>query len=86
MNIAIPFRPKLFEAVKLYSGEQFRRGFGAEINVMVMAFPLSVAFAIASSDSSVFLVQAPVSGTSGTRGLSPGAEMNRLGGNGKHKT
>ena len=47
MNIAIPFRPKLFETIKKYSGERFRRVFGAGVNVMVMAFPLSVAFASA---------------------------------------
>ena len=48
MNLAIPFRPKLFEALKNYSGVLLRRDFGAGLNVMVMAFPLSVAFAIAS--------------------------------------
>ena len=48
MNIAIPFRPKLFETLKNYSGALFRRDFRAGLNVMVMAFPLSVAFAIAS--------------------------------------
>lgn len=48
MNLAIPFRPKLFETLRNYSGELFRRDFLAGINVMVMAFPLSVAFAIAS--------------------------------------
>lgn len=48
MNIAIPFRPKLFETLKNYSGALFRRDLGAGLNVMVMAFPLSVAFAIAS--------------------------------------
>ncbi len=48
MNLAIPFRPKLFEALKNYSSAQFRRDFGAGLNVMVLAFPLSIAFAIAS--------------------------------------
>jgi sulfate permease, SulP family len=48
VNIAIPFRPKLFETLKDYSGALFRRDLGAGLNVMVMAFPLSVAFAIAS--------------------------------------
>lgn len=48
MNLAIPFRPKLFEAFQRYSSQQFWRDFGAGVNVMVMAFPLSVAFAIAS--------------------------------------
>ena len=48
MNMAIPFRPKLFAALRNYSSELFRRDFGAGLNVMVIAFPLSVAFAIAS--------------------------------------
>jgi len=48
MNIAIPFRPKLIESFKGYSPARFRQDFGAGLNVMVMAFPLSVAFAIAS--------------------------------------
>lgn len=48
MNLAIPLRPKLFETLKNYSGVLLRRDFGAGLNVMVMAFPLSVAFAIAS--------------------------------------
>lgn len=48
MNIAIPFRPKLFEVLKNYSSELFRRDFGAGLNVMILAFPLSIAFAIAS--------------------------------------
>lgn len=48
MNIAIPFRPKLFETLRAYSQAQFRGDFLAGLNVMVMAFPLSVAFAIAS--------------------------------------
>ncbi|HLP75970.1 MAG TPA: SulP family inorganic anion transporter, partial [Candidatus Paceibacterota bacterium] len=48
MNLAIPFRPKFFETLKQYSSEQFRRDFAAGVNVMIMAFPLSVAFAIAS--------------------------------------
>ena len=29
MNLAIPFRPKLFETLKLYSGALFRRDFAA---------------------------------------------------------
>ena len=48
MNLSVPFRPKLFEALKRYSGDLFRRDCWAGLNVMVMAFPLSVAFAIAS--------------------------------------
>ncbi len=48
MNLPIPLKPKFFETLKHYSSGQFRRDFGAGLNVMVMAFPLSVAFAIAS--------------------------------------
>jgi SulP family sulfate permease len=48
MTIAIPFRPKLLETLKDYSGPQFRLDFVAGLNVMVLAFPLSMAFAIAS--------------------------------------
>jgi len=48
MKLTIPFRPKLFETLKNYSAPQFRSDFGAGANVMVMAFPLSIAFAIAS--------------------------------------
>lgn len=48
MNIAIPFRPRLVDALKHYSSELFWRDFRAGVNVMVLAFPLSVAFAIAS--------------------------------------
>ncbi len=48
MKWAISFRPKLVETVRGYSGELFRRDFLAGLNVMIMAFPLSVAFAIAS--------------------------------------
>jgi hypothetical protein len=39
MNIAIPFRPKLFETLKNYSGALFRRDFAAGLNAMVMAVP-----------------------------------------------
>lgn len=48
MTVAIPFRPKLFETLKSYSRDQFRQDFSAGLNVMAMAFPLSIAFAIAS--------------------------------------
>lgn len=48
MAISFPFRPKLFDALKDYSSAQFRRDFGAGLNVMTLAFPLSMAFAIAS--------------------------------------
>lgn len=42
------FRPKLFEALEGYSKVRLRTDFMAGLNVMVMAFPLSIAFAIAS--------------------------------------
>ncbi len=48
MNLSIPFKPKLFETLATYSRDSFRRDFVAGLNVMVVAFPLSVAFAIAS--------------------------------------
>ncbi|MBI2513329.1 MAG: STAS domain-containing protein [Opitutae bacterium] len=49
MNASIfSFRPKLFEALKGYSKARLRGDFMAGVNVMVMAFPLSIAFAIAS--------------------------------------
>lgn len=48
MSIAIPFRPKLVDTLRNYSGTQFRRDFAAGLNVMIPVFPLSIAFAIAS--------------------------------------
>src|SRR5688500_9644925 len=42
------FRPKLIDALKNYSAVQLRRDLFAGINVMILAFPLSLAFAIAS--------------------------------------
>lgn len=48
MAISLTFRPKLLEALSNYSGAQFRRDFMAGLNVMTVAFPLSMAFAIAS--------------------------------------
>jgi SulP family sulfate permease len=48
MPISIPFRPKVFGVLRDYSWAQFRRDFAAGLNVMTLAFPLSMAFAIAS--------------------------------------
>ena len=48
MTISNPFRPKLLEALKGYSTGQLRRDFMAGVNVMTLAFPLSMAFAIAA--------------------------------------
>lgn len=48
MSFLYPFRWKLLDAVKGYSAEQFRGDLVAGLNVMVVAFPLSIGFAIAS--------------------------------------
>jgi SulP family sulfate permease len=48
MRISIPFHPKLFDVLRGYTGADFRRDFSAGLNVMILAFPLSMAFAIAS--------------------------------------
>ncbi|HWA25993.1 MAG TPA: SulP family inorganic anion transporter [Lacunisphaera sp.] len=42
------FRPGLLDSRGDRSRDQFRRDFGAELNGMVLALPLSIAFAIAS--------------------------------------
>lgn len=42
------FHPKSIEALKGYSAPKFRSDFIAGVNVMTLAFPLSMAFAIAS--------------------------------------
>jgi SulP family sulfate permease len=48
MNFSFPFRPKLLDALKGYSRASFRQDFSAGLNVTTLAFPLSMAFAIAS--------------------------------------
>lgn len=48
MNPTISFRPKLLDALKGYSKERLRQDFHAGLNVATLAFPLSMAFAIAS--------------------------------------
>ena len=48
MNFSFPFRPKLLDALKGYSKATFRQDFSAGLNVTTLAFPLSMAFAIAS--------------------------------------
>lgn len=48
MNLSIPFHPKILEALAGYSREQFKKDFGAGLNVMTLAFPLSMAFAISA--------------------------------------
>src|SRR6266566_7355982 len=48
MKIAIPFRPKLLDALKEYSSTDFRADLIAGVTVGVVALPLAMAFAIAS--------------------------------------
>ncbi len=48
MNPTFSFRPKLLESLKGYSRDNFRQDFAAGLNVTTLAFPLSMAFAIAS--------------------------------------
>jgi SulP family sulfate permease len=48
MNVALSFRPRLAATLRAYDRAQFRRDFLAGLNVMVLALPLSIAFAIAA--------------------------------------
>ncbi|MEO8613821.1 MAG: SulP family inorganic anion transporter [Luteolibacter sp.] len=48
MNLTIPFHPKLLDSLRGYTLERFRQDFSAGLNVTTLAFPLSMAFAIAS--------------------------------------
>jgi len=48
MNIGIPFRPKLVDTLKNYSGQDFRADLVAGLTVGIVALPLAMAFAIAS--------------------------------------
>src|SRR6516164_7333025 len=48
MNLNIPFRPRLFETVKGYSGRELVPDLVAGITVGIVALPLAMAFAIAS--------------------------------------
>ncbi|MHB8521161.1 MAG: SulP family inorganic anion transporter [Limisphaerales bacterium] len=48
MHIAIPFRPKLLDTLKEYSGQDFRADLIAGLTVGIVALPLAMAFAIAS--------------------------------------
>lgn len=48
MNIAIRFRPKLFETLKASSRQDFRADLTAGVTVGIVALPLAMAFAIAS--------------------------------------
>lgn len=51
MKLAVSFRPRLFETLRGYRLDQFRRDALAGLNVMILAFPLSIAFAIAAGVS-----------------------------------
>lgn len=48
MNLSIPFHPKIADTLQGYTREQFKKDFGAGLNVMTLAFPLSMAFAISA--------------------------------------
>lgn len=48
MNFALHFRPRLFDTLRGYKAADFRSDFFAGLNAMVLAFPLSMAFAIAA--------------------------------------
>jgi sulfate permease, SulP family len=50
-NIAALFKPKLFDTLKNYNGQQFRKDVMAGIIVGIVALPLAIAFAIASGVS-----------------------------------
>jgi SulP family sulfate permease len=46
--LGLQFRPRLLDALQGYTRATFRHDFLAGVNVMILAFPLSIAFAIAS--------------------------------------
>src|ERR1041384_1392506 len=48
MNMAVPFRPKLLDALKNYSRQDFQADLIAGVTVGIVALPLAMAFAIAS--------------------------------------
>ena len=48
MNISIPFRPKLLDTLKKYSGQDFTADLISGLTVGIVALPLAMAFAIAS--------------------------------------
>src|ERR1041384_582298 len=51
MNMAVPFRPKLLDALKNYSRQDFQADLIAGVTVGIVALPLAMAFAIASGVS-----------------------------------
>src|SRR6266403_592104 len=48
MNFAIPFRPKLLDAMKEYSSQKFFADLVAGVTVGIVALPLAMAFAVTS--------------------------------------
>jgi SulP family sulfate permease len=48
MKIAVPFRPRLLDALKTYSSREFTADLTAGLTVGIVALPLAMAFAIAS--------------------------------------
>src|SRR5881409_3205343 len=48
MKISIPFRPKLLDILKKYTGQDFTADLIAGVTVGIVALPLAMAFAIAS--------------------------------------
>src|SRR5947207_11135762 len=48
MNLSIPFRPKLVDALKGYTSQDFLADLVAGVTVGIVALPLAMAFAIAS--------------------------------------
>ena len=48
MSMAVPFRPKLLDTLKQYTGADFRADLIAGLTVGIVALPLAMAFAIAS--------------------------------------
>ena len=48
MKISIPFRPKLLDTLKKYSGQDFMADLKSGLTVGIVALPLAMAFAIAS--------------------------------------
>jgi len=51
MNLSFSFQPKFFSVLRDYDRGQFRQDFRAGLNVMTLAFPLSMAFAISAGAS-----------------------------------
>ena len=48
MSMALALRPRLLDAIRDYSWMRWQHDFAAGFNAMILAFPLSMAFAIAA--------------------------------------